>query len=124
MLQVATRDMQEGMLFLPILRSYRTVDTEPDTQLSIRGPQYSLPPSILLSQYIISTDILLPTQEVSNESVSVRDNGIAIPMNDSSLLGQEYDLVVNMPPRGKYTITLKVESVGRAHPNIVEPDWC
>jgi len=32
----------------------------------------------------------------------------------------EYDIVVNMSPRKSYTIILKIESVSRAHPNIVE----
>ena len=34
----------------------------------------------------------------------------------------EYDIVVRIPPRKRYTIELKVNSVRRAEPRIVEPE--
>jgi len=34
----------------------------------------------------------------------------------------EYDIVVRIPPRRRYTIELKVKSIKRAEPRIVEPE--
>lgn len=35
----------------------------------------------------------------------------------------EYDVVVRMPPRKKYTIELEVKSIRKAEPRVVEPEW-
>ena len=35
----------------------------------------------------------------------------------------EYDVIVQMPPRKRYTIELEVKSIKKAEPIIVEPEW-
>lgn len=35
----------------------------------------------------------------------------------------EYDIVVRMLPKRKYTIELEVKSIKKAEPKIVEPEW-
>jgi hypothetical protein len=35
----------------------------------------------------------------------------------------EYDIIVRMPPRKRYTIELEVKSIKKAEPRIVEPAW-
>ena len=35
----------------------------------------------------------------------------------------EYNIVVRMPPRKRYTIELEIKGVKRAEPKIVEPKW-
>lgn len=56
------------------------------------------------------------------------------PMNRSSLIEGfceetlpeetlEYDLIVQMPPRNRYSIELEVKSIRKAEPIIVEPEW-
>lgn len=35
----------------------------------------------------------------------------------------EYDIVVRMPPRKRYTVELEVKSIKKAEPRIVEPEW-
>ena len=35
----------------------------------------------------------------------------------------EYDIVVRMPPKKKYTIELEVKSIKKAKPKIIEPEW-
>jgi hypothetical protein len=35
----------------------------------------------------------------------------------------EYDVVVQMPPRKRYTIELQVKSIRKAEAKIVEPEW-
>lgn len=34
----------------------------------------------------------------------------------------EYDVVVRLPPKRSYLVKLKIESIRRAEPNIVEPE--
>ena len=35
----------------------------------------------------------------------------------------EYDIIVRMPPRRMYTVTLEIMSIKKAEPRVVEPDW-
>lgn len=35
----------------------------------------------------------------------------------------EYDIVVRIPPRKRYTIELEVKGIKKAEPKIVEPEW-
>ena len=35
----------------------------------------------------------------------------------------EYDIVVRMPPRRRYTIELEIKGIRKAEPKIVEPEW-
>ena len=35
----------------------------------------------------------------------------------------EYDVIVQMPPRRRYTIELEVEGIRKAEPRIIEPEW-
>ena len=35
----------------------------------------------------------------------------------------EYDIVVRLPPKARYTVTLEVKSIRKAEPKIVAPDW-
>lgn len=133
MLQPVTTE--ESTSFLSDQGSYRTIDTETDMRLPLRGDLYSL--IKLLSQFVISADVSLPIQGTSNETVPIRETSVAATSthaqreqageSEKSTLffeqPSEYDVVVNMSPRRSYAITLKIESVSRAHPNIVEPDW-
>lgn len=34
----------------------------------------------------------------------------------------EYNIIIRMPPRKRYNIELKVKSIKRAEPRVVEPD--
>ncbi len=128
---------EESTPFLPDLGSSRTIDTEPDMRLPLRGDPYSLILSKLLPQFVISADVVLPIQGTSNETVPVGETSVAAisthaqreqagESEESTLFFEqlsEYDIVVNMSPKRSYAVTLKVESVSRADPNIVEPDW-
>lgn len=35
----------------------------------------------------------------------------------------EYDIIVKMPPRKRYSIELEVKGIKKAEPRIVEPEW-
>lgn len=73
---------------------------------------------------------LLPAFEIDLSSVRPYFE----PMNRSSLIEEfceeilpeetlEYDVIVQMPPRKRYTIELEVKSIKKAEPIIVEPEW-
>ncbi len=73
---------------------------------------------------------LLPSFEIDLSSVRPQLE----PMTMTSLIKEsyeeilpeemlEYDVVVRVPPRKKYTIELKVKSIKKAEPRIVEPEW-
>ncbi len=73
---------------------------------------------------------LLLTFEIDLSSVHPRFE----PMTGASLIGEfgetilpeeilEYDIIVRMSPRRRYTIELEVESIKKAEPRIIEPEW-
>lgn len=73
---------------------------------------------------------LLPSFEIDLSSV-LRPQ--FEPMNKTSLIEKfyeeilpeetiEYDIIVRMPPRKKYTIEIEVKSIKKAKPRIVEPE--
>lgn len=46
------------------------------------------------------------------------------PIKRSSLEEDiEYDVVVHLPPKRSYLVNVKIESIRRAEPNIVEPEF-
>jgi hypothetical protein len=134
-----TADVQECPPFLSALTSRRTDDVEPSVRAPIGSELYSLILSEWLSRFVVSSDIVLPTPEAANETVPVEagsdaraasvtlEQERAFAHRDDECLAlvqlEQQTAVVKMPPRREYSITLRLGSVGRAQPNIVEPNW-
>lgn len=83
-----------------------------------------------LLKKLLSYRSLLPAFEIDLSSV----RPCFEPMTRSSLIEEsyeeilpeetlEYDVIVQMPPRKRYTIELEVKSIKKAEPIIVEPEW-
>ncbi len=73
---------------------------------------------------------LLPSFEIDLSSVHPHFE----PITGTSLIEEfyeeilpeetlEYDIIVRMPPRKRYTIELEVKNIKKAEPRIVEPEW-
>jgi hypothetical protein len=62
----------------------------------------------------------LPLPDIANETVLTG-------MHSSRLVEYEqiveHDVIAQLSPKEKYTITLEIRSVRKAEPKIVEPDW-
>ena len=116
MYQTATTMETQGSLFFDT--NYMSTYQELDIHIPYARNLYRLILSKLSSQRSISSDIILPLQEAVNETVSLIESEYAVGVEMP-----EYDVVVNMPPREKYTITLEVLTIRKAQPNIIEPDW-
>lgn len=83
-----------------------------------------------LLKKLLSYRSLLPAFEIDLSSVRPYFE----PMTSSSLIEGfceeippeetlEYDIIVWMPPRKRYSIELEVKSIKKAEPIIVEPEW-
>jgi hypothetical protein len=134
---IATTYAQASPLSVPYLpSSYETFETDPPLRPPLWREFYGAKKSEWLSKSIISANVVLPVLAVTNSVVSVEEGEFFTTMFDTherqteafgdSVFTQrllEYDTIVDMPPRKEYTITLKVISISKAEPNIVEPDW-
>ncbi|MFZ5921136.1 MAG: hypothetical protein ACOYY3_08810 [Chloroflexota bacterium] len=90
-----------------------------DQEAAIQIPHAEKLKSILSNisrQRIISSDILLPSQDVASETVQSVESEF-----DVSHEILEYENIVKLAPRERYTIILNVISVRKAKPHVVDP---
>lgn len=70
--------------------------------------------------FAFTGDYGFPTTEIVNATGAFEVLAKPI-LTDVELI--ESNIIVRMPPKEKYTVTLAIKSIRKADPKIVEPDW-
>jgi hypothetical protein len=136
--EVATTGTGEQPIYIPAQSSRQTSEEE----LSIRSTHGRVDYGVVFadetSGLIVSADIFLPIPDIANETVrmdepsyptisytAVSRSRVDTFVSEADILTKmvESDIIVQMPPKRRYTIDLDVTSVRRAEPKAVIPDW-
>ena len=130
----ATTNTQENPLILSHLESYRTLESDFPLHVPFWRGLYDMKRNEWASKSSISANVVLPESKTINETTSIKESEFSAVTsrtheNQEESLSDSFldypakdERIVSMPPRREYTITLKVESLSRAEPNIVEPN--